>query len=438
MRFYTVEELNQDVSSKLGNGGPVEVQTFYGRLDEGRRKALKQIEPPELVRQAYLEAALYDQVDKYAVPEDLDHTSVINITRLSGYRNVDRMSRPLEQVFRRRFSQKRQGSRNVFSVSYTNALKTMSIFRPKGLKQCTHKVITESDSLTKDATWNVGGNVVNLTVDKLKHVTGHGALRFDMNDSSESGYLEGMLTKAADLNDFYDTGAIFAWLDIPSFKGLVSVKLTLESEPGRYYEMTVNAPHDGNIFQNNWNLLKYQFNSMEVVNAPNPRSITKLRFDFTTSASATLNGCHLDSVVVRKGEVYEADYQSTYMIRDATTGAWKKRADSPNDIIIAEEDTYQILMIETAISCMEEATNSTENSSAHIARLQKELDGVPNAEDKPGCYKLYRMAHPSEQILEQDTIWVFGNMYDGLSEAPMYDEQSYGDEGDGWNNDNGQ
>lgn len=438
MRFYTIDDLNQDVASKLGNGSPAQVQSFYGRVDEGRRKMLKQVEPPELVRKAYLEEALYDQVNKYAVPEDLEYTSVINIRKLSGYRNVDRLSRPLEQVFRRRFDQKRLGSRNVFSINYTNGVKTMSIFRPKGLKQCTHKVISKADSLTECGTWNVGGNVVNLTLDKLKHITGHAALKFDINASSTSGFIECLLTNPSDIYDFYDTGAVFAWLDIPAFKFLTSVKLTLESAPGQYYEMTVNAPHDGNVFANNWNLLKYQFNSMNAVNAPNPRAITKFRFDFTTTG--IMNGCHLDNIIARKGEVYEADYQSAYIILDANSGAWKKRATSPTDIIVAEEDTYQILMVETAISVLEEATSGSEFSSSHISRLRQELDGIPSryrgSRGKPGAYDIYKMAHPSEQILMQDTSYIFGNLYDGLSEQPIYDNQSEYGEGEGESDNN--
>ncbi len=428
MRFYTVSELAQDINSKLGNGSVnVNVEDFYGRIDEGRRKMLKRIEPPELIRNAYLEEAIYDQINKYAIPDDMEYTSVINLRKLSGYRNVDRMSTPLTQVNLRRFDQKREGSKNVFTINYSNGIKTMSLFRPVGLPQCEHLLINSADSLTEDGTWNTGGNVVNLTLDKLKHISGHGALKFDFNDSSTQGFLEVFLTNPVDLYDFFSTGAVFTWLDISSFRIMVAATLTLESATGQYYQMTVNSPHDNNQWVNNWNLLKYQLASMTAVNTPNPRAITKVRFDFTTTGE-TMNGCHLDNIVARKGQVYEIDYQSAYMIMDPETGTWKKRATSPNDIVVAEEDTYQILMIESAISAMEEATNGTEFSSSHIQRLQKELDGVPGDRYRLGAYRLYEKAHPSEQILVQDTMWIFGNMYDGLSDAPIQDYQSgYGD-----------
>lgn len=432
-RFYTVEQLAQDINSKLGNGSAnVQVVDFYARIDEGRRKMLKRIEPPELVRNQYLEEAIYDQINKYAVPDDMEYSAVINLRKLSGYRNVDRMSTPLEQVYRRRFDQKRQGSRNVFSVNYTNGLKTMSIFRPNGLPQCQSKCINEADSLTIGGTWTTGGNLVNLTFDKLKHVSGHGALKFDFNNSSTSGFLEVTLTTAVDLYDFLETGAVFTWLDISNFLDMIAVEMVLESAPGQQYQMTVTSAHDNNTWQNDWNLLKYQISSMLAVNTPNPRAITKVRFNFTTTG-AVMNGCHIDNIIARKGQVYDIDYQSTYIIMDANNGAWKKRATSPNDIVIAEEDTYQILMLESAISTMEEATNATSYTSSHISRIRDELEGVParyrGQKGRPGAYDMYKQAHPSEQILSQDTTWIFGNMYDGLSEAPIQEDYTgFGDE----------
>lgn len=438
-RFYTVEELAQDINSKLGNGSAqVQVSDFYARIDEGRRKMLKKIEPPELVRNAYLEEAIYDQINKYAVPDDLVYTNIINLRKLSGYRNVDRQSTPLEQVYRRRFDQKRVDSKNVFSVNYTNGIKTMSIFRPVGLPECQSQVINKADSLTMDGTWNVGGNVVNLTMDKLKYISGHGAIKFDFNDSSNTGFLEVALTTPSDLFSFLETGAVFTWLDLSNFQILSTVKMTLFSSTTQYYEMTVSSAHDNNVWTNNWNLLKYQLSSMDAVNAPNPRAITTVRFDFTTTGEV-MNGCHLDNIIARRGQVYDVDYQSSFIIMDAVTGAWKKRATSPNDIVIAEEDTYQILMLESAVSTMEEATNSTTYTSAHIQRIVEELNGTPpryrGQKGIPGAYDFFKIAHPSEQILSQDTIWIFGNMYDGLSEAPIYED--YNNNGDDPNSNGG-
>lgn len=432
MRFYTVQELAEDINSKLGNGSvTVNVADFYARIDEGRRKMLRMIDPPELVRNAYLEEAIYDQVNKYAIPSDLEYTNVINLRKLSGYRNVDRMTRPLEQVYRRRFDQKRQWSRNVFSINYTNGIKTMSIFRPSGLPEHQSLIINEADSLTQGGTWNVGGNVVNLTFDKLKHISGHGAIKFDFNDSATTGFLEVILDTPVDLFSFLETGAVFTWLDIADFQILQTVKMTLESAPTQVYEMTVAGPHDNNTWINDWNLLKYQMSSMTPLNAPNPRAITKVRFDFVTNG-LVMNGCHLDNIIARRGQVYEIDYQSAYIILDSISGAWKKRATSPNDIVVAEEDTYQILMLESAIAVMEEATNSTSYTSSHISRIKDELVGIPpryrGQKGKPGAYDLYAQAHPSEQILPQDTMWIFGNMYDGLSEAPIFED--FNEEGD--------
>lgn len=208
--------------------------------------------------------------------------------------------------------------------------------------------------------------------------------------------------------------------------------MTLYSSDTQFYEMTVGAAHDNNTWVNDWNLLKYILKSMTPVLAPNPRAITKVRFTFGTTGEV-MNGCHLDNIIARKGQVYDVDYQSAYIIQDGETGAWKKRATSPNDIVVAEEDTYQILMLESTISVMEEATNGTQYTSSHIQRINEELNGIPprtrGGRSIPGAYDFYKMAHPSEQILVQDTMWISGNIYDGLSEAPMQEDQFGEDDG---------
>lgn len=413
-RFYTLEDLSEDVNSKLGNGGSNQVADFFARVDEARRVVRRKISPPEWQRNAYIEEAIYDQVDEYAVPEDLRSTSVINIRKLSGYRNVDRMSKPLEQVYRRRFSQKRNSSKNVFSVHYTNGVKTMSLFKPKGLKEWTHKIVNKADSLMDGGLWEAGGNIVNLHSDKLKYVAGKGSIGFDVNNSSNTGWISVTLDEPCNLKDFIETGAVFTWLDLSLPTNLVSVTIDLVSEvsPARLYRMAVNRSHDDNSFTNNWNLLKFPFQSMEEIDAPNPENIIKVVFTLHTAGEA-MNNCHFDNIIARKGEVYEVEYESAYMIIDPVTQGWKKKATSGNDIIVAEEDTYQILMLETTIAVMNEATNQSNYTSAYVASIKSDLQEA---------YVLYYREHPSEEILEQDTTWIFGNMYDGLSEAPIYED----------------
>ena len=273
--FYTVGALRIDIDSNLHAGGTSGLQDFYRTVDKGRRAMIGKVRPEELIRKSYIEQALYPDVDRYAVPEDLKYSDIIDLNLLAGYRNVDTMNYPLEVVYRRRFNQKRGGSHNIVNIGYENGVKYARIFRPlrggrvganNSLPNApTFQVINNCDSLTDNGTWNVGGNVVNLRLDELNHVIGHASLSFDINNSSTSGYIENFTMTPVNLLTFLQRGATFAWLDLPIPKEMLSVKMTLGSNAGNLltdlFIATVNQPHDNNAFTTGWNLLKYMMNN---------------------------------------------------------------------------------------------------------------------------------------------------------------------------------
>ncbi len=432
--FYTIGNLRTDLDSNLHAGGSSGLQDFYKTVDKGRRAVIGKVRPEELIRKAYIEQALYPLVDRYAVPEDLKYRDIIDLNLLAGYRNVDTMSAPIENVYSRRWSQKRGGSQNVINIGYENGVKYAKIFRPQlgqrfGGSQtfpnrAIFQVINDCDSLSLNGSWNVGGNVVNLRLDELNHVIGFGSLNFDINNSSTTGFIENFGLTPVDLGDYFQRGATFAWLDLPLPKEMLAVKMTLGSNAGNLstdlYTATVNQPHDNNEFTTGWNLLKYMMNNLSVTGTPNPKAIIYVRFDFTTTGQPIPN-CHLDNIVSRQGAVYEMTYNSSYMIMDAFSGAWKKIATANSDIIIAEEDTYNVLLKEVTLAAQQELYGSG------IA-AQSDVDDV--ATDLILLYQQFKKEHKSEAILPQDDEYIFGNIYDGYSDPGMPGSAS--DNGPGW------
>jgi len=436
--FYTLYNLKQDVNANLPGGGINQLQNFWLTFDKGRRAMLGKIKPAELIRKAYLENAIYPDVYKYSVPEDMKYDDVIEIRRLAGYRNVDTMNHPLELVYKRRFGQMRSSAANVMNISYENGVKYASIFRPlsgsrfgAGYNQnnnnlnCEFRVIHNCDSLNENGTWNVGGNVVNLKEDKLKHVIGRGSISFDINGSSTEGFIENFTLNSFNIRDFFKRGAIFNWLNISIPRELINVKLVIGSNTDDLstdlYESSVNSPHDNSEFITGWNLLKFMLNNLSMVGTPNPEELKYIRFEFKTTGQP-IPGCNLDNILMRQGEVYEMIYNSAYIVKDGTTGQWKKIPNSNDDIIIAEEDAYDILVDEVTLAAQKESYQASPAASSSIDDVATRLATK---------VKKYKMEHKSEELLETDSIHVFGNMYDGYSDdtMPGYGNQ-YGQNGD--------
>ncbi len=422
MSFYTVQQLKEDVNANLPGNGISNIQNFQLSLDKGRRALIGQMRPEELIRKSYLEEALYPDVNKYAVPEDMKYDDVIEIYRLAGYRNVDTMNHPLSLVYRRRFGQKRSSAANVMNIGYENGVKYARLFRPTGSQNpfngnqnqssanCGYLVIDNCDSLNNNGTWNVSGNLVNLREDRLKHVIGRGSLSFDINDSDTTGTLSNFTLTPFNLANFLQKGATFAWLNIPLPKEILAVRLTMGSNLSDLttdlYEATVNQPHDNNEFITGWNLLKWMLQNLTMVGTPNPAALAYIQFEFQTTGKP-IPGCNIDNIIARQGTVYEMVYNSTYILRDAFTGAWKKFTTDNSDIIVAEEDTYDLLVDEVTLAVMRESYKALPAANSKIEAIGIVLQAK---------YKKFKMEHKSEGIMQSDSIHIFGNEYDGYSD----------------------
>ncbi len=417
MSRYTVYNLAIDVKRKIHGGTITNLQSS---LDEGRRRMIKNIKPPEMVRSAYMEQALYDQVNKYAVAEDLKYDNIIEMHMLSSYRNVDTLQHPLQLVYRRQFDQKRRNSKNIINITNENGVKYAQIYHPRGLKECQHRVINEVDSLNQNGTWNVGGNVTNLRIDTLNHITGRASLLFDINASSNVGFIENFTMTAVDIHDYLNSGATFAWLSLPIPREMISVKLTLGSNVSDLttdiYTATVNQPHDNNEFINGWNLLKYMMNNLTSTGNPNPKGIIYVRFDFTTTGNPIAN-CNLDNVVARKGVVYYYLYNSQYCIIDPLSRAWKQRTTANSDILPLEEDTYSILMLETALAVQQEIYANNFGAASDITSIKEELSEA---------YAQYRLFHTDETLEPTEESYVLGDFMNGYTAESI--DTDYGNE----------
>ena len=415
MSRYTVYNIAVDVTKKLHGAS---IHDLESSLDEARRKMIAYIKPPEMVRSAYMEQALYDQVNKYAVAEDLKYDNIIEVKMLPAYRNVDTMSRPLELVYRRQFDQKRRDGRNVLNITNENGVKYAQINHPKGLRQCQHLCLNSFDSLTQNGTWNVGGNVTNLRLDQLNHITGCASLAFDIDISSTTGFIENNTMQAVDISAYLNTGAAFSWLSLPIPAGMVSVMLTIRSSLSDYYTSTVNQPHDNNIFINDWNLLKFMLNNLQSSGNPNPTAINYIRFDFTTTGIQAMPNNNIDTLAVRKGVVYQYLYNSQYCIIDPLTRAWKQFTTANSDILPLEEDTYEILMLETALVEQEYLFANNFGSSTDITEIKSKLY------DK---YAQYKLTHTDESMETTEHTYVFGDFMNGFTADQV--------QGGGWGDD---
>lgn len=403
---FNVSQLITDVSRRVSPANPADSRDILGAVGDAARRVSSVVMFKDLSRRVEIENALYDQVFRFTCPDDLDGKNVMQWYKLnSNGRNTDTFFYPMRQVTNRQFDQIRSGSYNptsgaglnIFTIEWQSGVKFLKVsdFQCRG-----GTTIHKMESITENGTWNVFGNVVNLTTDNLNYVSGNGSLRFNINTSSNTGGIENFTLTPVDLSNFFVTGKIFTWLDVPNLNQFQTVTLDLFSSPTDYYSITVSQPHDTNAFQLNWNLLGFAFDPqyMTTVGTPNPASINHIKFTFVTNGTLLLNNVRMDNVIARQGAAYGIQYVSDWMFHDATTGLWKEAPTDPSDIIHLSNEAYNVLLNEAAFVVGQELFTG-KGSQVDLVRLESMRDkGM----------KEYKMKNKEEFIEEQQQFYTFG------------------------------
>ena len=394
---FTVSNLITDVSRRISPANPSDSKDLLGAVGDSARRLLSNVAPKDLSRRAEIENALYDQVFRFNCPEDLEAKDIMQWFKLDKDHNTDTFYHPMMQTTNRRFDQHKHNHKNLFTVEWQSGVKFLKVSDFSGNVGST---IHTMDSLTDNGSWNVFGNVVNLTLDNLNYLAGSGSLRFDINTSSNTGGIENFDITPVDISEFFVTGKIFSWLNVPNLNQFQTVTLDLYSSAGNYYSITVNSPHDTSQFQLNWNLLGFPFDtrSMTTVGTPDPKAINHIKVTFVTNGTLLMQNVRMDNIVMRKGAAYGIQYVSEYMFHDVQTGIWKLRPTDGSDIIHVESETYNILLSELACVLGQELFTGT----------KKEEDLVRLERMRRDDYKMYKQKNKEEFIEENQDMYNFG------------------------------
>jgi len=395
---FTVSQLVSDASRRISPANPSDSRDILGATGDAARRLLADITPKDLSRRVELENALYDQVYRFTCPEDLDSKNIMQWYRLSKDHNTDTFFHPMRQVTNRRFDQDKPWNRDMFTIEYQSGIKFIKVSNFNG--NTPGMTIHKMESITENGTWNVFGNVVNLTTDNLTYVAGNGSLRMDINTSSNTGGIDNFTLTPVDITEYFTVGKVFTWVYVPNLNQIQTITLDLFSAVGDYYSITVNSPHDTNQFQLGWNLVGFPLDTrfMTTNGTPNPANINQIKITFVTNGTLLMESVRLDNLVLRKGAVYGIQYASDYMFHDAQTGIWKAIPTDPSDIIHVDDEIYNVLVSQLAVVIGQELFTG-KSAADDIGRLEKWLDRDT---------KEYKKRNKEEFIEEQQQFYNFG------------------------------
>lgn len=400
MIFETVAQLKTDIYRNISPAKPSDSKDPNGAIAQAVDEMLSISKPLELAKRVIIENALYDQVNQFNCPDDLDTNKIMQWYRLKDQKNTDTFMNNMIQTTNRNFDQNTRHQNvhaNIFTVEYQSGKKFLKV---SDFKNNTGTTIHDMNSITSNGTWIVSGNLVNLTTDNLTYFQGNGSLRFDLNNSGTVGSMETFGMTSVNLTDYLNVGKIFTWLDLPNLNQLQTVTLNLYSSATDYYSITVNSPHDTDQFQLGTNMLGFPMNrdAMNTIGTPNPADINKIKFEFVTAGTLNMNSVRIDNVVARKGSVFGIQYISDQVFQDATTGLMKSRPTLDSDLIALEYDTYQLLLAHCVMIFGKELVNDVNVKNEY-------------KNDLLAAIRTYKKRHKEEYIDETQTLRNFGVPY---------------------------
>jgi len=335
MSNFSITDLKVDLAGILHATDVSSVPNITYLINRAARKLVSDLDIAECKRISQMTSPIYGQVYNYALPSDLKANSIIDIRPSQESVVNENEFGNFQSLFTRDFMRfKESGTLNItFNQMTKFARLSASVGSPI--------VINLLNSITDNGTWALGGTGTNLTVDNLNYLSGGASLAFDTT-SGTSAYLENSTMTAVDLSDLVDVGAVFLYVYLPT-SSITNVNLRWGSSASDYYSQTVTAQQDGTAFIQGWNLLQFDYDTATETGTVVDTAIDYARITFTYP-SATLTGFRANNLVAQLGQMFDIEYYSNALFRDASTGAFKQETTDDTDLINLSDESYNIFL----------------------------------------------------------------------------------------------
>lgn len=382
---FTIADIKNRVAGKLHGSTVNKIPgSFLDLMYEAAGNLLLRIDPMETKRVATITNALFDNVNSYVVPTDLKRDKILDIRPQAGRTLNDKF----QHQYQGEFDQYK--SNNTFAIESRDNVRYLRAQKSVGQSA----TIDTGASLTANGTWAASGDASNLTVDGLNYLTGSASLNFDVAASGSLAVLTRTNTTAEDLSEWEDISSFFIWAYLPDASDVTNLILRWGNDASNYWSVTVTAQHDATSFRDGWNLLRFDWNGATETGTPASASVDYWYVGVTYDGTVETD-YRIDSIVLRRGELYEMVYYSNYLFQNSS-GVWleKPTASDDTDIINLSTDTYNLFFYEVMELIAQMVQG--EDSGFDLQYWSSRKNEVWNS---------YKAQHKSEKIKKQSNYY---------------------------------
>lgn len=404
MLTISLATLKADITPDLKGTSLRQVKDFFATAAGAANRMLARIDPEETRRTQTLSTPFYDNLQTYAMPDDVKR--ILDIRPTANRRDQPGLSH-FEGTTARQFLERL--TPDSFSIGWNNMLRTLKAQRLPAGNVAT---MDSFESPTGNGSWSGNVDASNLYVENLNYVEGSAAMGFDLSGATGAANILNTTAAVVDLSALRYNDASMLRLYIPSgfSSRFTSFKLLRGESASAYREATVTSQADGTAFKDGWNYLLFPWNTATQVGSPTNLLNTYRRFSITYSAGTAIPGVIIDAWMNALGNLYELEYYSEYMFRTAA-GIWIARPTADTDLVNVGPASYEILKSEMMIDITKQIRTGTVQA-AELADWRMMLNGQPpNKYIKDpqyrGLYADYVNKYPSSAIPTSTSTYNF-------------------------------
>ena len=388
---YTVATLKDELVGVLHGTTLNQVTNLDNLLNRAARKLVSDIDPIETVRIQQLASPLFDRIYDYACPVDLKDDRIVDIRPQIKRSTADRFTQFYNEDFDMNKAFITRGG--IHTVQNNNGNKTLRL----ATSLTAPMLVDGANSLTDNGTWVVGGSATNLRLDTLQYIYAGGSIEFDVSTAPPmaTAWIEKTMPTKVDLTRDLNEGSEFVNVFFTDASHIVSVNYRWGTDNANYWNGTVTSTQSGTDMANGWNLLQFPWLSATKVGSPDVTKIGYVRVTITFDGTA-LSNVRVNSLTSQLGSIYEIEYYSKCLFRDASSAVWQEEVGADTDIINLDTSSYEIYFDIVALFCAQQiqATDGAfdiKYYETHYAQdLKRYTDKIKSQVKKPQMF-YYKM-----------------------------------------------
>lgn len=338
---YSIDDLQQELEGMMHGTTLNQIENIEGAWNRAARRLLGDVDPQEtkIVSQF---GKIYDGVWDYPLATDVKGNKIVDFP-------VQANRKPwmvFSQAYNTDFDRFKEVSLVPdFTPRYAGAVRTIRI-AAKGLQ--TGILVNNANGYNTDGTWIAGSNVSDVSTNNQYMVDGgSGSVSFTLDQTgipASSGIIENSTQDSIDLTSQFNNGDEFFSVYFPDAGAITSIKYRFGSSAANYYDSgAITEQYLGGAFQDGWNNIMKPWAEFTTVGTPDYSAITYVRIEVVYSGVVQTQVL-LNQFWSRLGVIFNQEYYSKYLFRDATTGSFKEKTTDPTDMVNLDTDAVNGLL----------------------------------------------------------------------------------------------